>query len=91
MPINWILGHKPQHLELDNILALLDFHRVCIFSSCSVKEIFDLVDLLRLGNGIDNGNILAKQMTMQSNKKLESWQLKNIVNHFKLHQKKIIG
>jgi len=43
-------------LELDNILALLDFHRTCIFPSCSEKEIFNLVDLLRLCIGTDNRN-----------------------------------
>ncbi len=35
-------------LELDNILALLDFHRACILSSRGEKEILNLMDLLRL-------------------------------------------
>lgn len=35
-------------LELNHILAPLNLHRTCIFPSCCEKEIFDLVNLLRL-------------------------------------------
>ena len=34
--------------ELDNIFALLDFYRACIFPSGSEKEVLDLMNLLRL-------------------------------------------
>lgn len=35
------------NLELDNILASLDFHGSCIFPSCGKKEVLNLVNLLR--------------------------------------------
>jgi hypothetical protein len=36
------------NLELDSILAPLDPHRAGILPPCGEKEVFDLVDLLRL-------------------------------------------
>ena len=36
------------NFKLHHILAPLDFDRACILSSCSNKEILDLVDLLWL-------------------------------------------
>jgi len=36
------------HLELDNILAHLDLHRMGNLHTRSEKEVLDLVDLLRL-------------------------------------------